>query len=112
MQGTKCAISKLIYGLSVCTDNYHPLKFVAYRLVHTDEPYINLHKSHKYLLFQLKMYAAILLSCKIFIYLFNYLFIQYFKRVTLLAIKPIYQVALYNNILNSNTNAMVTFRMQ
>ena len=45
MQGAKCAISKLIYGLSVCTDDNHSLKLVAYRLVHTDEPYINLHLS-------------------------------------------------------------------
>ena len=43
MQGAKCAISKLMYGLSVCTDDNHSLKLVAYRLVHTDEPYINLH---------------------------------------------------------------------
>ena len=41
MQGAKCAISKLMYGLSVCTDDNHSLKLVAYRLVHTDEPYIN-----------------------------------------------------------------------
>ena len=32
-----------MYGLSVCTDDNHSLKLVAYRLVHTDEPYINLH---------------------------------------------------------------------
>ena len=45
MQGAKCAISKLIYGSSVslCTDDNQSLKLVAYRLVHTDEPYINLH---------------------------------------------------------------------
>ena len=43
VQGAKCAISKLMYGLSVCTDDNHSLKLVAYRLVHTDEPYINLH---------------------------------------------------------------------
>ena len=43
MQGAKCAISKLMNGLSVCTDDNHSLKLVAYRLVHTDEPYINLH---------------------------------------------------------------------
>ena len=43
MQGAKCAISKLMYGLSVCTDDNHSLKLVAYRLVHTDEPYISLH---------------------------------------------------------------------
>ena len=43
MQGAICAISKLIYGLSVCTDDNHSLKLVAYRLVHTDEPYINLY---------------------------------------------------------------------
>ena len=39
MQGAKCAISKLMYGLSVCTDDN---QLVAYRPVHTDEPYINL----------------------------------------------------------------------
>ena len=43
MQGAKCAISKLMYGSSVCRDDNHSLKLVAYRLVHTDEPYINLH---------------------------------------------------------------------
>ena len=43
VQGAKCAISKLMYGLSVCTDDNHSLKLVAFRLVHTDEPYINLH---------------------------------------------------------------------
>ena len=43
MQGAKCAISKLMYGLSVCTDDNHSLKLVAYRLAHTDKPYINLH---------------------------------------------------------------------
>ena len=43
MQGAKCAISKLMYDLSVCTDDNHLLKLVAFRLVHTDEPYINLH---------------------------------------------------------------------
>ena len=37
MQGAKCAISKLMYGLSVFTDDNHSLKLVAYRLVHTDE---------------------------------------------------------------------------
>ena len=42
MQG---AISKLMYGLSVCMDDNHSLKLVAYRLIHTDEPYINLHLS-------------------------------------------------------------------
>ena len=45
MQCAKCAISKLMYDLSVCTDDNHSLKLVAYRLVHTDEPYINLHLS-------------------------------------------------------------------
>ena len=40
MQGAKCAISKLMYGLSVCMDYNQSLKLVAYRLVHTDEPYI------------------------------------------------------------------------
>ena len=45
MQGAKYAISKLMYGLSVCTDDNRSLKLVAYRPVHTDEPYIkfNLH---------------------------------------------------------------------
>ena len=43
VQGAKRAISKLMYGLSVCTDDNHSLKLVAYRHVHTDEPYINLH---------------------------------------------------------------------
>ena len=37
MQGAKCAMSKLMYGLSVCTDDNHSLKFVAYCLAHTDE---------------------------------------------------------------------------
>ena len=37
VQGAKCAISKLMYGLSVCTDDNHSLKLVAYRLVHTDQ---------------------------------------------------------------------------
>ena len=47
------------------------------------------------------------------------LFIKYSKRVTLLALKPIYQVALFNNIYNIDSNiyniiqikAMVIFRM-
>ena len=43
MQGAKCAISKLMYGLFVCTDDNHSLMLVAYRHVHTDEPYIDLH---------------------------------------------------------------------
>ena len=43
VQGAKCAISKLMYDLSVCTEDNHSLKLVAYRLVHTDKPYINLH---------------------------------------------------------------------
>ena len=35
------AISKLMYGSCVCTDDNHSLKLVAYRLEHTDcEPYI------------------------------------------------------------------------
>ena len=34
---------KLMYGSCVCTDDNHSLKLVAYRLVHTDKPYINLH---------------------------------------------------------------------
>ena len=43
MQGAKCAINKLMYGLSVCTEDNHSLNLVAYHLVHMDEPYINLH---------------------------------------------------------------------
>ena len=43
MEGAKCTISKLMYGLFVCTDVNQTLKLMAYRLVHTDEPYINLH---------------------------------------------------------------------
>ena len=35
-----------MYGSSVCTDDNHSLKLVAYRIVHTDEPYINLHLSN------------------------------------------------------------------
>ena len=46
VQDAKCAISKLMYGSCVCMDDNHSLKFVAYRLVHTDEPYINLHMAH------------------------------------------------------------------
>ena len=47
VQSAKCAIRKLMYGLSVCTDDNHSLQLMAYRLVHTDEPYItsNLHLS-------------------------------------------------------------------
>ena len=41
VQGAKCAISKLRYGLSVCTVDNHSLKLVVYRLVHTDEPHIS-----------------------------------------------------------------------
>ena len=33
-----------------------------------------------------------------------YLFIQYFQRVALLAIQPVYQVALYNTIKHIHTN--------
>ena len=47
VQRAKCARSKLMYSFSVCTDDNHSLKLVAYRLVHTDEPYINLHVYHK-----------------------------------------------------------------
>ena len=43
LQGANYAISKLMYGSCVCTDDKLSLKLVAYRLVHTDEPYINLH---------------------------------------------------------------------
>ena len=46
MQG-HCAISNIVYGMSVCTDDNHSLKLVAYRPVHTDEPYIKLHFEHK-----------------------------------------------------------------
>ena len=35
----------LVYGLSVCADNKHSLKLVAYRPVHMDEPYTKLHYS-------------------------------------------------------------------
>ena len=42
VQGAKCAISKLMYGLSRCTDDKHWLKLLAYCLIHTDEPYINI----------------------------------------------------------------------
>ena len=38
--------NKHMYGLSVCKKNNHSLKLVAYRLVHTDEQYINLHKDN------------------------------------------------------------------
>ena len=46
VQGAKCARRKLMCGLSVCTDDNDSLKLVAYRLVHTDEPYINLPLLH------------------------------------------------------------------
>ena len=47
------------------------------------------------------------------------LFIQYSKRVTFLALKPVYQVARFNNIYDIDSNiyniiqrkAMVIFRM-
>ena len=47
------------------------------------------------------------------------LFILYSRRATLLALKPVYQVALFNNIYNIDSNiyniiqikAMVIFRM-
>ena len=48
LQGANYAISKLMYGSCVCTDDKHSLKLVAYRLVHTDEPYINLHIADGY----------------------------------------------------------------
>ena len=38
-QGANCAISNLVYGSSVCTNDNHSLKLVAFRLVHTNEPY-------------------------------------------------------------------------
>ena len=41
VQGAKCAISKLIYGLALCMDDNHSPKLLAYRLVHTDQPNIN-----------------------------------------------------------------------
>ena len=47
VQGARFAICKLMYGLSVCTDDNHSLKLVAYRLVHTEEPYIYLHKQSR-----------------------------------------------------------------
>ena len=37
-QGAKCAISSLVYGLSVCTDDNNSLKLVA---IVSDEPYTN-----------------------------------------------------------------------
>ena len=40
MHGTKCAISKLMYGLSVCTDDNHSLKLVA---LISSRPHISLH---------------------------------------------------------------------
>ena len=43
VQDAKCAINNLVYGLSVCTDDKHSLKLVAYGLVYTDKPYINLY---------------------------------------------------------------------
>ena len=46
VQGAKCAISKLMYGLSRCTDDNHSLKLLAYHLVHMNKPYINLHLVH------------------------------------------------------------------
>ena len=42
VQGAICAISKLVYGFPVCTNDKHSLKLVAYRLVYTVEPYINM----------------------------------------------------------------------
>ena len=56
---------------------------------------------------------------EVLIILLLLLFIQYSKRVTLLALKPVYQVALFNNIYNIDSNiyniiqikAMVLFRM-
>lgn len=53
VQGAKCAISKLMYGSSVCTDDNHSLKLVAYRLVHTEEPNINLNY------FSLEVYESV-----------------------------------------------------
>ena len=52
-QGAKCAISKLIYGLCMCTDDKQSLKPVAYRLVHMDESCINLHLYHDFAAFSL-----------------------------------------------------------
>ena len=43
MQGAKCAISYLVYGWSVCTNDNHSLNLMAHRPVHTDEPYTKLH---------------------------------------------------------------------
>ena len=41
VQGAKCAISKLMYGLALCMDDNNSPKLLAYRLVHTYQPYIN-----------------------------------------------------------------------
>ena len=38
-QGAKCAISNIVYGSSVCTNDNHSIKLVAYRPAHTDDPY-------------------------------------------------------------------------
>ena len=59
MQDAKCAISKLIYGSSLVYDDNHSLKLVAYRLIHTDEPYINLHIFHNILVALIKWANAL-----------------------------------------------------
>ena len=54
-----------------------------------------------------------------FYYYYHYYFLYYSKRVTLLALKPGYQVALFNNIYNIDSNiyniiqikAIVIFRI-
>ena len=43
VQGSKCEISMLMNGLSMCTNDNHSLMLVVYRLVHTDDSFINLH---------------------------------------------------------------------
>ena len=51
VQGAKCAISKLVYGSSVCMDDNHSLKLVAYRPDLTDVPYTKLHIICSHLIF-------------------------------------------------------------
>ena len=80
MQGAKCAISKLMYGLSVCTDYNQSLKLVAYRLVHTDEPYINLHLSFTNVPIKFEYQDIFFLFC--FSFFFNLAFT--FFQVTIL----------------------------
>ena len=42
MHGAKCAVSNLVFVRVPCSDVNHSLVLVAYRLVHTDEPYTEL----------------------------------------------------------------------